>query len=84
MSDFEIRYNAGELAHFALHQQIMKELALLKGEQAESWLEKFTRSANQNAANVRLQDGSQQNAAITETAQSIISALSQAVAHQLK
>lgn len=84
MNDFEVRYNAGELAHFAVQQQIIKELAKLQGDNSATWLKQFEESAVESAGKVKLRDGSGQNPAITDVAQSIIRALSQSAAKKAK
>ncbi|CAB4327675.1 MULTISPECIES: hypothetical protein [unclassified Brucella] len=83
MSDFEVRYNAGELAHFAMHEEIIRSIAKLQGDKAQEWLNQFKEAAVKNAERVKIHGGTGQNSTITETATSMIKAISQAASRDI-
>lgn len=83
MSDFNIRYTAGELATVSILQELVKSVANLQDGNALVWIKEFETTVLKKITDTKLTGGNEvMDPQITNMAKSIVEVVTQMASHK--
>ncbi len=72
MDDFEVRYNAMEQANLLMTQRLILEIAIMKGDEGSTWIDRFRNAVVSEIGDTKGIDGNPRPVAMTSMARSVV------------